>query len=400
MLLENNLLLFVTADFSMNTVYLTNTDFEFELAHPHNQPLAQQWSRHSLCMQLQFLPLLYAAPGELLAVTAFPSESFLATLKNLSWRVGAELPLLCLLDEVEPFKGLNCLSWGPSQQVQRWTEERQMVYQIPSDWQMIKEINSKAFSFCYTTLEEAALITNPQELKAWLKQVPGPKVLKTCFGLSGKGNRVANQETPLQCLLTFCEKEWSEERPVVAEPWLDRCFDFSTQWMIQPDGQCNLLGSTVFETDPHGAYLGTLAGPNNLLFGPLLNHLNEHLKAAQVVLRDLFKKGFFGHVGIDALLYRCPKSLQVKLYPIVEINARQTMSLVALRLQQRWFPGQVIRLAFAPSEDPRPALLPLEVYTRNHPNPSRTFKRKLILSESGVELSQTFIYEKPMLLSD
>ncbi|CUI15874.1 conserved hypothetical protein [Candidatus Protochlamydia naegleriophila] len=381
-------------DLFMKAVHLANTDFEFELANLHNQPLARQWSRNALCMQLQFLPLLYAAQGDLVAVAAFPSQLFLDALQNVSWRKGVELPSLAHLDGMEPFRGHNCLSWGSSQQVQRWAKEREMIYYAPTDWQMIKEINSKSFSFRYTSLEDAALITSAQELSAWLKQVPGSKVLKTCFGLSGKGNRVVHQEAPLQGLLNFCEKEWNEGRPVVAEPWLDRCFDFSTQWMIHPDGQCRLLGSTVFETDPHGAYLGTLVGPDNLLFGPLLCHLNAHLKAAQEALKDLFEKGFFGHVGIDALLYRCPKSLQIKLYPIVEINARQTMSLVALRLQQRWFPDQVIRLAFAPSEDPRPALLPLEVYTKDSQNPIRTFKRKLVLSEYEAGLIQTFADEK------
>ncbi len=380
----------------MKTVHLANTDFEFELAHPHNQPLVQQWGRHSLCMQLQFLPLLYASSEDLLAVSAFPSESFLTVLQQLNWRRGDALPSLCHLDSIEPFKGLNCLSWGASHQIQEWAAKRQMSYQAPSDWQMIKEINSKAFSFRYTTLEEAALITNAQELNAWFKRVPGLKVLKTCFGLSGKGNRVTTQETSWQSLLTFCEKEWNEGRPVVAEPWLDRCFDFSTQWMIHRDGRCDLLGPTVFETDSHGTYLGTLAGPDEWLFGSLLSHLNEHIRIAQEVLKDLIKKGFFGYIGIDALLYRCPKSQQVLLYPIVEINARQTMSLVALRLQQRWFSDQMIRLAFAPSEDPRPALLPLEVYTQDHSHSIRTFKRKLVLSE----YDPNPIFEKHKSLSD
>jgi predicted ATP-grasp superfamily ATP-dependent carboligase len=53
--------------------------------------------------------------------------------------------------------------------------------------------------------------------------------------------------------------------------------------------------------------------------------------------------GYFGNVGIDAMLYGSP----VTLHPIVEINARKTMGWVALEVQKRHFPNQTLTLSYA-----------------------------------------------------
>lgn len=361
-------------------VHLANTDFEFELAHPSaNNPIKESWMQHPLCLQLQFLPLLYAGPQDIVAVTAFPSPAFMDGLRQLPWRRQEELPRLILLEEHKPFLGLPCLSWGPSRRVNEWAQQRDMTYHVPTDWNMIRDINSKAFSFCYSTLPEAALLRSQQELENWLTHVSGPKILKTCFGLSGIGNRLIQSNEKAEKVLSFCLKEWEEGRPIVAEPWLDKCFDFSTQWWISAQGSCELLGATVFETSPHGVYGGTRAGPAKELFGSFYPFLEDHIGIIKPLLHDLLQRGFFGFVGVDALLYRCPISQEIKLYPIVEINARQTMSLVALRLQQRYFPERIIRLHFTAQAEGAFSLLPLHLYTQEE-QLERTFKRKLILS--------------------
>ena len=54
--------------------------------------------------------------------------------------------------------------------------------------------------------------------------------------------------------------------------------------------------------------------------------------------------GYFGNVGIDAMVYRSENGPQ--LHPIVEINARKTMGFAALELQKRHFPNKTITLSF------------------------------------------------------
>lgn len=324
-------------------VHIANTDVEFELAGATSPSIEKSWNSHPLCLQLQFLPLLYAEPEDLVAVTTFPSDNYMEALHQTGWWKKG-LPKLTLLKEIEPFLGKSCISWGPSKQVQAWAEERQMAYFLPKNWQTVCLVNSKTFSFRYTSLPEAALLQNKHGLLEWIKKIPGTKVLKTCFGLSGHGNRCFTDLS--EDILHFCNKEWGQKRPVIGEPWLDRLEDFSTQWFIHSDQKIEWIGATRFETDSRGNYLSTLAGPENILFASHSSFLKQHLQVAEQALQEIAEKGFFGFVGIDAFLYRHRETQTVCLYPLVEINARQTMSLVALRLQKRLCPQHLLRFQF------------------------------------------------------
>lgn len=368
-------------------VHIANTDVEFEFARPLGFSLEQSWSRHPLCLQLQFLPLLYAQPQDIVAVTALPSSDYFTALQHTKWWPEG-LPHLALLQEKEIFQEKECHSWGPSLQVQAWAKARQMQYAIPQDWQVICQVNSKAFSFRYTCLSEAALIHDERELSDWLRHIPGPKVLKTCFGLSGQGNRLIHQSFPSPAILAFCQKEWQQGRPLICEPWLDRVLDFSTQWFIHPHRQIEWIGATRFETDSQGTYQGTLAGPEEILFASLQPFLEQHRQVAQKALEDITAMGFFGFVGIDALLYRHPQTQSLCLYPLVEINGRQTMSLVALRLQKRLCPYQVLRLAFQQSSTSEPSLLPNQLI--NPKGKTIAFKRHLTATILGVFFDEFF----------
>jgi hypothetical protein len=340
-------------------VHVANTNVEFELAQSSLEPFEMSLAQHPLCLQLQFLPLLYASPADFVAITAMPSSDYLAHLQQTGWWPEG-LPQLALLKDKQPFLGKHCLSWGPSRQVQAWAEARQMAYALPN-WHVAQLVNSKAFSFCYNCLPKAALLHHEQDLRDWLQNIEGPKVLKACFGLSGQGNWRLNEQIPSPKLLAFCQKEWQQKRPVIGEPWLDRLHDFSTQWFIHPNQQIEYIGATRFETDAQGIYQGTLAGPEDLLFASFKSFLQEHCQFVQKALQDIARLGFFGFLGIDALLYQHPQNHSICLHPLVEINGRQTMSLVALRLQQHLCPRQILRLAFQNQLPASPSLLPQQL---------------------------------------
>src|SRR5690606_20489751 len=109
-------------------------------------------------------------------------------------------------------------------------------------WEVVQEINSKLFSFTHSPkLAFAKLIYNREELLDWVHSTPGPKVLKTLYGTAGRGHLhiKANQ--------TFVKQLYNY--PLIGEPWVERVFDFSTQW---EDGK--LLGTTLFENEANGTY--------------------------------------------------------------------------------------------------------------------------------------------------
>ncbi len=360
----------------MKNVYLANTDFEYELSNPFGQSIEQNWERHPTCMQLQFLPLLYSSPNDLVAVSALPDPVYL---KNLQSLLNSPLATLIPLKEIQPFYNLTCLSWGPSLQVQAWARERQMNYPMPTNWSMVQQINSKEFSVKYSPLSESIIIDSFSTLKGWLESFTGTKVLKTCFGLSGLGHLIIDDNKPEEKISAFCLKEWQNHRRIIGEPWLNRLFDFSTQWFLSKEGQVELLGSTVFETNSKGGYLGTLAGDESSIFHLYLPYLHEHICLVREMLGKIFELGYFGHIGVDAFLYKCRHTNETCLYPIVEINGRQTLSYVALRLQQLRFSDQVIRLSFKTISDEMVSLLPRHL--KNGKGKTFSFKRQLVVDK-------------------
>ncbi len=359
------------------SVHLANTDVEFEWASLEDESfsLEKSWARHPFCQQLQFLPLLYANPQDFVTVTALPDSDYLNTLSKNLGSSFQDLPRLISLEDADFSYEADCLSWGFSLAVKRWADIHHLYYEMPKDWQMIREVNSKAFSFKYTSLLEAALLFDEAQLRAWLENVQGTKLLKTCFGLSGQGHRKIEGKEPSEEVLKFCQREWQKKRPLIGEPWLTRLFDFSTQWLIHPHQQIEFLGATRFETDESGQYQGTLAGPELSLFSSQLPFLHRHCQFAKWPLQEMAEKGFFGHVGIDALVYQDEKTKEPSLYPIVEINARQTLSLVALRLQKRLYPDQIFHLGFI-ADSSLPSLLPAHIKGRN--GKTIRFRKKLV----------------------
>jgi hypothetical protein len=361
----------------LTDVHLANTDFEFELSNA-NQALSLEhsWERHPICLQLQFLPLLYSLPNDYVAVSNLPDSSYLENLQSL---LNSSLPALISLKEKDLFHKQNCVPWGPSLKVQAWALQREMQYSMPDDWPIIQQVNSKAFSLNFTLLKESALIDNLGALNDWLNSFKGIKVLKTCFGLSGLGHLIIDSQTSGQKITAFCLKEWQSRRPILGEPWLDRLFDFSTQWFLSKEGSTELLGATVFESNAKGGYEGTLAGPEQEIFQTYLPYLQEHMIHAKRVLSRIFEMGYFGHVGIDAFVYRCPQTKELRLYPVVEINGRKTLSYVALRLQQLKFPDRIIRFSFKNNAEGCISLLPDRLITDR--GKTYHFRRKLVIEE-------------------
>lgn len=345
----------------MKAIHLANTDFEFELADSRSVTIEQALTQIPLCLQLQFMPLLYARTDEGIAVTALPSADFIDHLLQLGlWRSKNDLPSFIPLDTSLQFKQIPCISWGFSKRVHAWASDRDLFYPIP-DWEIVKRVNSKLFSFLEnpSLLEGAALLWNEKELKDWLKNGQKNRVLKTCFGLSGRGNYCLQPHTSFSQIQAFCLKEWQCERPIIAEPWLDRVLDFSTQWEIEPQGPIQFIGATVFKADAKGTYLGTQAGPEECLFKDYLPFLQQHKQLIYPVLQKIAALGFFGSIGIDAFVYRQEKELYLR--PLVEINGRKTMSVAALQFQKRWFPEQFIQLAFYKTGEQSNFLLPMHL---------------------------------------
>ena len=270
-------------------LHICNTFFERELETGAVKPLSSWMRSHPAVLQLQFLPLLYAGPEDRILVSDLPENPD---------------PRLCLIDE-HPKTG--CIKhWGPSLAIAEWTKS------APPDWGRIRAINSKVFSFTESPkLPGAELLYSESDVHRWIAAIPGAKVLKTPFGTAGGGHFHIGKGD----LGAFLKKQsW----PLIGEPWVERLFDFSTQWK---NGR--LLGVTGFENESNGTYRKTTLDPVE----PWA--LEEHLAVAKPLVEKL---QYADHLGVDAYAYRW--NGEIKLQPVVEINGRKTMSWVALQMKK------------------------------------------------------------------
>ena len=303
----------------MAILHLCNTFFEWELMGQTPPTLEEAFAKSPIFAQLQFLPVLYAKEGSALLVTLMPEEKF-------------PFPLYLTSDR-PPAAKLE--TWGYSQLAKEWAEERNIQYDMPP-WDVVKLINSKAYSFSKSPLPGARLVYAGDSIEP-------NTVLKSCFGTAGQG--IIFSDSP--SAKNFCEQQWKLNLPVIAEPWVNRTCDFSTQWVISKGGEIAYLGFTLCKTTATGIHQSNTVGVDPPSF------VEVQKAMAEEVLEEIAQMGYFGEVGFDAMVYG-----DNQLQPIVEINARKTMGYVALTLQQK-YPDSEVELSYIVTKEKGP--LPTEI---------------------------------------
>jgi hypothetical protein len=247
---------------------------------------------------------------------------------NIFERLKATLPYLLFNQqlpknaELEPFAILNGMDVLVEQQ--GWTVH------VPS-LGIVKHVNSKAYS---TELKDKLGIRNVSqfvrshvELDRIGKKLldSGSFLLKDTFGVSGKGNLLISTESMLNRVSAYISKQEKADKETlfIVEPLLNKEVDFSCQFEILPDGGFHLISvQQVLNAD--FAYQGSItAAP------PLLRQLERdgYWELMQDVAVQLYKSGYFGHVCVDSMVLQ-----DGSIVPLVEINARKSMSLIKHQL--------------------------------------------------------------------
>jgi hypothetical protein len=327
---------------------IANTQFEEELSQEKLISLHESFYAHPVFLQLHYLPFLYASSQDVVVVTMPPPQEFLDGLKQL----GIAPPQFLLFSDQKIEKN-EIESWGFSRSVAAWANEKGLDYTMP-EWEYVKRVNSKLFSFSCSPLPGARLLDSEEKVHDWIKEQPGPKVLKSCFGFAGRGHFLIQESYDPEKLRKFLQPEFAAKRTLIAEPWKERVLDFSTQWKI--DSQIHYLGATLCESDARGVHKQNSVGDEEDLFGDSLPFLHQQKTAVLSILKQMQEQGYFGNVGIDSMLYR--ENGKINLQPVVEINARKTMGWVALEVQRRHFPGKKLSLQFLPRPQANMNLLP------------------------------------------
>lgn len=359
----------------MPFVHIANICFEQELEDTTSTSLLLLSS--SIYRQLQFIPLLYANENDFIITWDKAPLEYISYLQTL----GLGTSSLRLYSDPTPYPHYTLSSWGITPEIQTWAIDHKLQGNLP-DPLLVKTLHSKEFSFQMgKPLPYSRLLKEDKDIPLFLKETPLPFVLKTTLGFSGKGHLIISNSSPesLKKIYSFCQKEFVLNRSVIAEPWLKRIQDFSSQWEITSDGKVHYLGATLCINDIKGHYLGSKVGDPKELFFSYESQLEEHLAFVEAKVEWIARKGYFGILGIDAFLYLDNKD-QLLLHPLVEINIRKTMGTVALLLHRKQKSSSIthIYLAAKPHNPTDIPLLPWKIIQDQ--DPPLYFKKNLFLN--------------------
>jgi hypothetical protein len=161
-----------------------------------------------------------------------------------------------------------------------------------------------------------------------------PKVIKPNHGNTGIGFVQVRSPDETTRVLESCPTRLACG-PVVVEPWLERTMDTSARFELAADGTvADTKLSRCLVTGP-GASYGILHVPSDPALNPWRDQL---LRTVESVAAALHLEGYFGPVNIDAMVALVDG--REVLFPLLEINARQSMSFIGYAVQRRLAPGQ------------------------------------------------------------
>lgn len=149
----------------------------------------------------------------------------------------------------------------------------------------------------------------------------GAILLKDDFGVSGRGNLRVDSADTLERVAAYVAQQESRGKRTrfVMEPYLDRIGDFSCQLHIDEHGETRIL-SVQRLANAEFAYQQSVT-PDPAFIERLRGE--RYFDAMHRLAAELHRDGYYGHVCVDSMLLRGGE-----LVPIVEINARKSMSLI------------------------------------------------------------------------
>jgi hypothetical protein len=223
--------------------------------------------------------------------------------------------------------------WGWTVSAAAIGEEVGAKLSPPASFDTIERVNSKLWSHALEVelgwaQPLAAIASTFDELREQVARAcPGAQdkwVIKSPFGFAAR-DRVLGRGPSIEAP----QARWSQRRfgkgeRLIFQPWLEVIREYGVVMEIAPDGNCDIHGISDLQTNGAGTGKGYILGRR-----PSPERVAELERIAAIVGARLFKEGYFGPAGIDALEHS-----RGLLHPLLEINARYTMGFVALAVER------------------------------------------------------------------
>jgi len=208
---------------------------------------------------------------------------------------------------------------------------------------ILRDIMSKSeeLSLCGSS----AYCTNVEAVKECIVRF-GKTVLKAPWSSSGRGLRFINDKLE-EPVTGWCRNIIRKQGGIVAEPFWNKMRDFACEFTVLSSGEVRYEGLSLFVTTDRCTYLGNIVASQdrlrNMLFSGnksleedfhvVLSHLKE-------ILQSVFSGNYVGPVGVDMMLCKMEND-EIRIHPCVEMNVRNTMGLLAMRLERMLPAGKV-----------------------------------------------------------
>ncbi len=159
-------------------------------------------------------------------------------------------------------------------------------------------------------------------------------MIKFPWSSSGRGlanSRLMGKEKTLR----MASESISKQGSVMVEPAHERALDFALLYECR-DGDCVWVGTSVFDTDSRGIYMGNMLASEQMRRETVgkyydINVIDQVREVLRALLAQEIAPYYNGVLGMDMLITK-----EGMLDPAVELNLRKTMGWVANRFADRY----------------------------------------------------------------
>ncbi len=224
------------------------------------------------------------------------------------------------------------------------------AYYQPSlhpELETVTRVNSRTFGAAveqaYAQTPYGMVFRKWNELQSFIKAlVPGPWVAKGDFGNAGLANWFFSAPPLAPQDETVLRRILEQTGGILVEPRHQRLRDFGITFQLTPEGEMRDYGVHELLNNSLGVFIGCAIFPE-LQLG---DEVQELRLAASFAATALHQEGYFGPVNLDAYQFQIQEEDSVRnpvtsqeenppsLRPLVDINARNSMTLPARRLAQ------------------------------------------------------------------
>lgn len=304
----------------MPRLFISNLGFETEWQHG---TVAQRIREFESQMSCVWAPM-WEQQDVLFAPTTIESKFW-----NRLAKRGIPEPRLISSLEADLSGIGEVVPWGWTKSVKELTKQVCPMQRIPI-LDAVRMVNSRDYA---VTLESelgvsigTKVCSNAKQVEECLKNSETGCVVKPILSQAGRGQ--LRMTSSAEANTQKCER-LLKSSAVVVEPWLHSLVEFGCQWDIDDSGESCLLGVTQLASNPDGSFHGSQTG-----ISELAPHVQDILRIQEQAVRRIADEGYFGPVGIDAMVYRDAHG-EERTRPLQDINARFTMGRIAVEWSRK-----------------------------------------------------------------